>query len=99
MRVVLARSGEGDPASVLAIDVWLHRSRGLIASMAAALGGLDDSLRTLSISRPRKLSPSNARQTRAALSARARISADRSMIVLGSLLGRRCPREHEGSRR
>jgi acetate kinase len=41
MRVVVARAGDGDAASTLALDVWEHRLRGLIAGMAAALGGLD----------------------------------------------------------
>ncbi len=41
MRVVLARAGDGDTASTLALEVWSHRLRGLIAGMAAALGGLD----------------------------------------------------------
>ncbi len=41
MRVVLARAGDGDAASTLALDVWLHRLRGLIAGMVAALGGID----------------------------------------------------------
>jgi acetate kinase len=40
MRVVLSRAGD-DAASALALDVWLHRLRGLIAGMAAAMGGLD----------------------------------------------------------
>lgn len=41
MRVVLARAGDGDAASTLALEVWAHRLRGLIAGMTAALGGLD----------------------------------------------------------
>ncbi len=41
MRVVLARAGDGDAASTLALEVWEHRLRGLIAAMAASLGGLD----------------------------------------------------------
>jgi len=43
MRDVVSRAGagSGDPAARLAIDVYLHRLRALIASMAAALGGLD----------------------------------------------------------
>ena len=41
MRVVLARAGDGDAASTLALEVWEHRLRGQIAGMAAALGGLD----------------------------------------------------------
>ena len=41
MREVLARSAGGDDDARLALDVYLHRLRALIASMAAALGGLD----------------------------------------------------------
>jgi acetate kinase len=41
MRQVLARSADGDPGARLALDVYLHRLRAGIASMAAALGGLD----------------------------------------------------------
>jgi acetate kinase len=41
MREVLARCGAGDDAARLALGVYLHRLRALIASMAAALGGLD----------------------------------------------------------
>jgi len=41
MRQVLAGAGDGSPAAVLALGVYLHRLRGLIASMVAALGGLD----------------------------------------------------------
>lgn len=41
MRVVLARAGDGDAASTLALEVWEHRLRRQIAGMAAALGGLD----------------------------------------------------------
>jgi acetate kinase len=41
MREVLARAGGSDSAAGLALEVYLHRLRGLIASMAAALGGLD----------------------------------------------------------
>jgi acetate kinase len=41
MRVVLARADDGDAASTLALDVWEHRLRAMIAGMAAALGGLD----------------------------------------------------------
>jgi len=41
MREVLARCGVGDGAARLALDVYLHRLRALIASMAAAMGGLD----------------------------------------------------------
>ena len=41
MREVLARAAAGDGAAELAVEVYLHRLRGLIGSMAAALGGLD----------------------------------------------------------
>ena len=41
MREVQARAAGGDRAAGLALDVYLHRLRGLIASMAAALEGLD----------------------------------------------------------
>jgi acetate kinase len=41
MRAVLASAAAGDPDAILARDVYLHRLTGLIASMAAALGGLD----------------------------------------------------------
>lgn len=41
MRIVLKRAADGDPSSVLALEVWEHRLRALIAAMAAALGGLD----------------------------------------------------------
>jgi len=41
MRVVLAQASDGDAASSLALEVWLHRLRGLIAGMAASMGGLD----------------------------------------------------------
>jgi acetate kinase len=41
MRVVLAAAASGDERAMLARDVYLHRLRGLIGSMAAALGGLD----------------------------------------------------------
>ncbi|MGO9496997.1 MAG: acetate/propionate family kinase [Solirubrobacteraceae bacterium] len=41
MREVLGRAGGGDAAARLALDVYLHRLCGLIASMTAALGGLD----------------------------------------------------------
>ena len=40
MREVLARAGDGGAAR-LALDVYVHRLRGQIAAMAAALGGLD----------------------------------------------------------
>jgi acetate kinase len=41
MRAVLAAEQEGDQDAVLAMGVYLHRLRGSIASMVAALGGLD----------------------------------------------------------
>jgi acetate kinase len=41
MREVLARARAGDSAAELARDVYVHRLRSEIASMAAALGGLD----------------------------------------------------------
>jgi acetate kinase len=41
MREVLARAAAGDARAVLGRDVYLHRLRGAIGSMAAALGGLD----------------------------------------------------------
>lgn len=41
MREVLARAGSGDPQAQLALDVYLHRLRGAIAAMAAALDGMD----------------------------------------------------------
>jgi acetate kinase len=41
MRDVLAHASGGDQQAGLALDVYLHRLRAGIASMAAALGGLD----------------------------------------------------------
>ncbi|MBO0820356.1 MAG: acetate/propionate family kinase [Nocardiopsaceae bacterium] len=41
MRQVLERAAAGDPDAILGRDVYLHRLRGAIGSMAAALGGLD----------------------------------------------------------
>lgn len=41
MREVLSRAAAGDERAVLGRDVFLHRLRGSVASMAAALGGLD----------------------------------------------------------
>jgi len=41
IRDVLPRADRGDAAAVLAIDVYLHRLRQLIAGMAAAMDGLD----------------------------------------------------------
>ncbi|MDN5749802.1 MAG: acetate/propionate family kinase, partial [Pseudonocardia sp.] len=33
--------GSAEPDAALALDVWVHRARGLVAAMAAAMGGLD----------------------------------------------------------
>jgi acetate kinase len=41
MREVLSRAAAGDDRAALARDVYLHRLRGAIAAMAAAMGGLD----------------------------------------------------------
>jgi len=41
MRAVLAGAAAGDEDATLARDAYVHRLRALIASMAAALGGLD----------------------------------------------------------
>jgi acetate kinase len=41
MREILRRIASGDDAAELAFDVYVHRLRGLIAAMAAAMGGLD----------------------------------------------------------
>ncbi|WP_214404937.1 acetate/propionate family kinase [Pseudonocardia lacus] len=41
MREVVARADAGDPDATLALDVWAHRARALVAAMVAALGGLD----------------------------------------------------------
>jgi acetate kinase len=41
MREVLARAAAGDRPAELAREVYLHRLRGLIASMAAAMNGID----------------------------------------------------------
>jgi acetate kinase len=41
MRVVLARANDGDGVATLALDVYVHRLRGAIAAMAAALDGID----------------------------------------------------------
>jgi len=41
MREILARAGAGDEAARLALGVYEHRLRAGIASMSAALGGLD----------------------------------------------------------
>jgi acetate kinase len=41
MKTVATRAEAGDADAGLALDVYLHRLRGLIASMAAAMAGLD----------------------------------------------------------
>jgi acetate kinase len=41
MRDILAGAAAGAPAMQLALDVYVHRLRGAIATMAAAIGGLD----------------------------------------------------------
>jgi acetate kinase len=41
MRAVLAAEGTGDPDAALAMGVYMHRLRAGIASMAAAMGGVD----------------------------------------------------------
>jgi acetate kinase len=41
MRDILARAAAGEAEAGLAIDVYVHRLRGAIASMTASLGGLD----------------------------------------------------------
>jgi acetate kinase len=41
MREVLERRSAGDERATLAIDVYIHRLRALIASMAAAMNGMD----------------------------------------------------------
>jgi acetate kinase len=41
MREVLKRIHEGDERAELGLEVYIHRLRALIASMAAAMGGLD----------------------------------------------------------
>jgi acetate kinase len=41
MRVILERVDAGDESASLALAVYLHRLRGAVAAMAAALGGLD----------------------------------------------------------
>ncbi len=41
MREVLARADSGDSRAQLALEVYLHRLRGGIAAMAAAIGGMD----------------------------------------------------------
>jgi acetate kinase len=41
MREVVSRSAAGDEDAELALGVYLHRLRGAIAAMAAAMGGID----------------------------------------------------------
>ena len=41
MREILRRAGAGDDTARLALDVYIHRLRSLIAAMAAAMGGID----------------------------------------------------------
>ena len=41
VRDVVAAADDGDGDAALALDVWTHRARGLVAAMAAAMGGLD----------------------------------------------------------
>ena len=41
MREILSRAADGDARCELAREVYLHRLRGCVASMAAAMGGLD----------------------------------------------------------
>jgi acetate kinase len=41
MREVLSSAESGEQRAALALDVYTHRLRGGIASMAAALGGID----------------------------------------------------------
>jgi acetate kinase len=41
MRAVLERAGRGDAEARLALDVYVHRLRGSIAAMSAAMDGLD----------------------------------------------------------
>ncbi len=41
MRAILAAAGDGQRDAILALDVYHHRLRAAVASMAAALGGLD----------------------------------------------------------
>lgn len=40
-RAVVEAAGGGDEQASAALEVWAHRLRGLIAAMAAAMGGLD----------------------------------------------------------
>jgi acetate kinase len=41
MRAILAEEAAGDEDATLAIGVYLHRLRALVAAMVASLGGLD----------------------------------------------------------
>jgi acetate kinase len=41
LRDVLALADTGDDDAALALEVWVHRARALVAGMAAALGGVD----------------------------------------------------------
>jgi acetate kinase len=41
MREVLHAAGSGEPAALLAVEVYLHRLRREIAAMAAAMNGID----------------------------------------------------------
>lgn len=41
LQVVLEAEAGGDPRAALAVEVYLHRLRAAVASMAAAMGGLD----------------------------------------------------------
>jgi acetate kinase len=41
MREILRRAGDGDDTAQLALDVYMHRLRSLIAGMAAAMAGID----------------------------------------------------------
>jgi acetate kinase len=41
MREVIAAAARREPAATLALDIYVHRLVGLVAAMAAALGGLD----------------------------------------------------------
>ncbi len=41
MRAILARASTGDPEADLALEIYIHRLRAAIASMAAAMGGMD----------------------------------------------------------
>lgn len=41
VRDVVAHADAGDDDAALAVEVWLHRARSLVAAMAAAMGGID----------------------------------------------------------